>query len=136
MRNSRRSFVTALMIIVSLMLIGGLLVISEHAMTRNPTTTRETATPRRSAPSTPQPFPELMSALAQDPPFQCVANAATPPVVHGEGYTELVDDLKLQCEAYLLNKPRPPETSFTMQLNTGLTNPGRGIITTQSSARS
>jgi len=36
-------------------------------------------------------------AAAQNPPFQCVANAAVPPIVRAEGYTELVGDLTLNC---------------------------------------
>lgn len=37
MTNSRRSFVTALVILASLILFGGSLVTNEHAMAQNPT---------------------------------------------------------------------------------------------------
>src|SRR5207302_4221009 len=47
MRNSRRSFVTALMILASLMLFGGSLVINDYAAAQNPI-------PKTGTPSTPQ----------------------------------------------------------------------------------
>ncbi|HEY4363314.1 MAG TPA: hypothetical protein VGN17_20270 [Bryobacteraceae bacterium] len=60
---------------------------------------------------------------AQAPPFQCIANAGVPPIVRGEGYTELVGDLTLNCTGGV---PTPagqavPPVNFTVLLNTNIT---------------
>ncbi len=60
---------------------------------------------------------------AQAPPFQCIANAGVPPIVRGEGYTELVGDLTLNCTGGI---PTPagqvvPQVNFTILLNTNIT---------------
>jgi hypothetical protein len=60
---------------------------------------------------------------AQTPTFQCIANAGVPPIVRGEGYTELVGDLTLNCTGGV---PTPagaavPPVNFTVLLNTNIT---------------
>jgi hypothetical protein len=60
---------------------------------------------------------------AQAPTFQCIANAGVPPIVRGEGYTELVGDLTLNCSGGI---PTPagqavPPVNFTVLLNTNVT---------------
>jgi len=60
---------------------------------------------------------------AQAPPFQCIANAGVPPIVRGEGYTELTGDLTLNCTGGI---PTPagqavPPVNFTILLNTNIT---------------
>jgi hypothetical protein len=62
-------------------------------------------------------------ASAQAPPFQCIANAGVPPIVRGEGYTELVGDVTLNCTGGV---PTPagqavPPVNFTILLNTNIT---------------
>ncbi len=62
-------------------------------------------------------------AAAQNPPFQCVANAAVPPIVRAEGYTELVGDLTLNCTGGV---PTPagqvvPQVNVTIFLSTNVT---------------
>jgi len=62
-------------------------------------------------------------ASAQNAPFQCIANAGVPPIVRGEGYTELVGDLTLNCQGGI---PTPagqtvPPVNFTILLNTNIT---------------
>ena len=62
-------------------------------------------------------------ASAQAPPFQCIANAGVPPIVRGEGLTELVGDLTLNCNGGV---PTPagqivPPVNFTILLNTNIT---------------
>jgi hypothetical protein len=62
-------------------------------------------------------------ASAQAPPFQCIANAGVPPIVRGEGYTEQVGDLTLNCTGGV---PTPagqavPPVNFTVLLNTNVT---------------
>jgi hypothetical protein len=62
-------------------------------------------------------------AAAQNPPFQCVANAAVPPIVRAEGYTELVGDLTLNCTGGV---PTPagsavPQVNVTIFLTTNVT---------------
>ncbi|MGH7967492.1 MAG: hypothetical protein ACREIC_02070, partial [Limisphaerales bacterium] len=60
---------------------------------------------------------------AQIAPFQCIANAGVPPIIRGEGYTELVGDLTLNCTG---GTPTPtgnlvPQVNFTILLNTNIT---------------
>jgi len=60
---------------------------------------------------------------AQNSPFQCIANAGVPPIVRGEGYTEQVGDLTLNCTGGV---PTPagaavPPVNFTVLLNTNIT---------------
>src|ERR1051326_4864630 len=60
---------------------------------------------------------------AQTPPFVCIANAGVPPIVRGEGYTEQVGDLLLNCTGGI---PTPagqtvPPVNFTILLNTNIT---------------
>ena len=63
------------------------------------------------------------AAQIQAPPFQCVANAAVPPIVRAEGYTELVGDLTLNCTGGV---PTPagqivPQVNVTIFLSTNVT---------------
>ena len=60
---------------------------------------------------------------AQAPPFACTTNVAVPPIVRGEGYTELIGDITLNCTGGI---PTPtgqavPPVNFTVLLNTNIT---------------
>jgi hypothetical protein len=59
----------------------------------------------------------------QTPSFQCVANAAVPPIVRAEGLTELVGDLTLNCSGGTptLNGAQIPLSNVTVFLNTNIT---------------
>jgi len=65
-----------------------------------------------------------VSASAQSTqPFVCNTNAATPPIIRAEGYTELVGDLILNCTG---GSPTPvgqlvPQVNVTILLNTNIT---------------
>jgi hypothetical protein len=62
-------------------------------------------------------------ASAQNPPFQCVANAGTPPIVRAEGFTELVGDLTLNCTGGTPTSAGTavPQVNFQIFLNTNVT---------------
>jgi hypothetical protein len=62
-------------------------------------------------------------ASAQAPPFQCVANAGTPPIVRAEGFTELVGDLTLNCTGGTPTSAGQavPQVNFQIFLNTNVT---------------
>jgi len=60
---------------------------------------------------------------AQAPPFACTTNVAVPPIVRGEGYTELIGDITLNCTGGIptpLGQAVPP-VNFTVLLNTNIT---------------
>ncbi len=55
---------------------------------------------------------------AQAPPFACTTNVAVPPIVRGEGYTELIGDITLNCTGGIptpLGQAVPP-VNFTVLL--------------------
>lgn len=65
-----------------------------------------------------------VSANAQlAPAFQCVANAGVPPIIRGEGYTELVGDVTLNCTGGVpTTAGQPvPQVNFQIFLNTNAT---------------
>ncbi|HEY7333659.1 MAG TPA: hypothetical protein VH639_02155 [Bryobacteraceae bacterium] len=76
----------------------------------------------------------VVPASAQSAPFQCIANAGVPPIVRGEGYTELVGDLTLNCTGGISTPANQvvPQVNFTILLNTNITSkllasiPGNG----------
>jgi len=55
--------------------------------------------------------------------FTCTANAAVPPTVRAEGYTELVGDLVLDCQYGIptLASASMPQVNFTLYFNTNVT---------------
>src|ERR1700740_1338273 len=58
-----------------------------------------------------------------NPPLQCAANVATPPIVRAEGATEYVGDLTVRCTG---GTPTPkgqpiPQFQVTAALNTAVT---------------
>ena len=65
-------------------------------------------------------------ASAQVPPMTCTANAAVPPTLRGEGLSELVGDIVIDCVNGI---PTPattpatnvPQVNFTVFLNTNIT---------------
>jgi hypothetical protein len=65
----------------------------------------------------------VVPVSAQTAPFQCIANAGVPPIVRGEGYTELVGDLTLNCTGGISTPLGQvvPQVNFTILLNTNIT---------------
>ncbi|MCL4401473.1 MAG: hypothetical protein M1436_02235 [Acidobacteria bacterium] len=65
----------------------------------------------------------ITTASAQGPAFQCTANAGVPPLARGEGLTELVGDIVLNCTG---GTPTPvgtsiPQANISIFLNTAVT---------------
>jgi len=60
---------------------------------------------------------------AQSPPFQCIANAAVPPVIRAEGLTEVLGDVTLSCTGGISTPAGLPipSVNFTLFVNTNVT---------------